>query len=483
MNDVFENSSAEWISIDQFSQATEGVLLLRGKWLRKKYYIFLDYRQAHRSITANFERGPLEFKIEGIISSRLRKLAQNHCVKEIFECKTSGTLLAPIYHRQSHSMDFLLRITNTKPPVLDLIDFNLKLSLCRASTQGQFSKSKELEDMGDFANNGRWTKTNLIPDPKQIKALPLDSNPSPEAPDAHTKELGARQRELAHKLHRKLKTAKKSLQKAQAHLPTNDTLDLAKTQADFVKSHASDWHDMDESASDEARKYEIDTDLPIGIALEESFGRIRKMRSAIAIQGEHFKNATQRIAELESDIARLRSNEVLEFQEFKKIADRHEVALSDQHGSDSAISNKSTSGKKHHAPILGRCFVIDGAYDVIVSRSSEEADLILKSARGNDFWFHAVQGTGSHVIVPYTNAFQSGLPPNLKRAAMILAAYYSDHTKNFGAEIYTATRHEIRKKKNMPAGLWLIDRASSEWVRYTEEELKDVLASRHKAHQ
>ena len=88
---------------------------------------------------------------------------------------------------------------------------------------------------------------------------------------------------------------------------------------------------------------------------------------------------------------------------------------------------------------------------IFVGRNaSENEELSIRVARGNDLWFHVESGAGSHVILRYekSGSFQ---PEDLDDAAA-LALYFSKlRSERKGEVVYTFCKH-LKKPKNSKPG-------------------------------
>jgi predicted ribosome quality control (RQC) complex YloA/Tae2 family protein len=87
---------------------------------------------------------------------------------------------------------------------------------------------------------------------------------------------------------------------------------------------------------------------------------------------------------------------------------------------------------------------------ILVGKSNRENDqLTFREARSQDFWFHAADYPGSHVVVKLEN--RAELPPVTLREAAQLAAYFSK-AKNLkkAAVHYTRKKNVLKMKKAAP---------------------------------
>jgi predicted ribosome quality control (RQC) complex YloA/Tae2 family protein len=111
---------------------------------------------------------------------------------------------------------------------------------------------------------------------------------------------------------------------------------------------------------------------------------------------------------------------------------------------------------------------------ILVGRSaSENEELTLRVARGNDLWFHVETGSGSHVILRYAkgDAFQDA---DIVDAAM-LALYFSPHRGAGSGDIVYTHRKYVRKPKNKPAGYVTYYNNRTKHIRFDDKLLGSLL--------
>ena len=95
-------------------------------------------------------------------------------------------------------------------------------------------------------------------------------------------------------------------------------------------------------------------------------------------------------------------------------------------------------------------FVDDNGFHIYVGKNNYQNDqLTFKFATGNDWWFHAKQMTGSHVIVKSEN---KELPDSTYEYAAALAAYYSSGRDNEKVEIDYLQKKNIKKPNGSAPG-------------------------------
>lgn len=95
-------------------------------------------------------------------------------------------------------------------------------------------------------------------------------------------------------------------------------------------------------------------------------------------------------------------------------------------------------------------FVDDNGFHIYVGKNNYQNDqLTFKFATGNDWWFHAKQMTGSHVIVKSEN---KEMPDSTYEYAASLAAYYSSGRDNEKVEIDYLQKKNVKKPNGSAPG-------------------------------
>ena len=110
-------------------------------------------------------------------------------------------------------------------------------------------------------------------------------------------------------------------------------------------------------------------------------------------------------------------------------------------------SGKKTNRVSKSQPLH---FVDDNGFHIYVGKNNYQNDqLTFKFATGNDWWFHAKQMTGSHVIVKSEN---KELPDSTYEYAAALAAYYSSGRDNEKVEIDYLQKKNVKKPNGSAPG-------------------------------
>jgi predicted ribosome quality control (RQC) complex YloA/Tae2 family protein len=109
---------------------------------------------------------------------------------------------------------------------------------------------------------------------------------------------------------------------------------------------------------------------------------------------------------------------------------------------------------------------------ILVGKSAKGNDVLtFKVARSYDFWFHAQQAPGSHVVLVVVDKNQAPSRRSVSEAAQA-AAYYSDLRKSKNVPVmYTEKRH-VRKAKDGAPGKVVVQQFKSIFVRPLLPETK-----------
>ncbi len=126
---------------------------------------------------------------------------------------------------------------------------------------------------------------------------------------------------------------------------------------------------------------------------------------------------------------------------------------------------------------LYRTFRARSGRRILVGRSAEENDtLSTKIARGRDFWFHARDWSGAHVVLRLQNRDESPDSEDLVDAAT-LAAHFSKGRNDTAVEVsYTRAKH-VRKYGDLPPGRVSVSNEKTIGVRLEEGRLQRLLDS------
>lgn len=147
-----------------------------------------------------------------------------------------------------------------------------------------------------------------------------------------------------------------------------------------------------------------------------------------------------------------------ELDHLESIATSLEIALTEDDLSqirqelvDSGYIKKRAQNNKK-ARFISKPFhyISSDGFDIYVGRNNYQNDeLTFKFANGSDWWFHAKQMPGSHVVL---RTMGRDVPDRAFEEAASLAAYYSKGAKNDKVEIDYVQRKEVKKPNGAKPG-------------------------------
>jgi predicted ribosome quality control (RQC) complex YloA/Tae2 family protein len=149
---------------------------------------------------------------------------------------------------------------------------------------------------------------------------------------------------------------------------------------------------------------------------QRKFERAKKLKRAqqkLAARAQELRQEVEYLAGVESSLERAESPEDL-----AKLREELRARLRLDRTSSPAIGRRRRTVQTKS----GREFLI-GGYRVLVGRSSKENDELVRRASREDYWLHARDRPGAHVIVK--NPTQREVPRDVLEQAAQLAAYYS----------------------------------------------------------
>ena len=408
-------------------------------WRQKAYLIF--YLTGKKGQIKLAHEKPKDTSPSQLCTSILRKNIPTGQIEQILPLE-NGDFIAPVHIQKK--LAFFLRLDNSGPVFFELIAANHD-SILRYGPSGTFSKRKTA--LKPFDESSWLALDNRLP------ALILDLS-TLESQDKKENDNPMQighfylQQHIKKRLKRRLKTINKSLREQKAHQASpQDTFKLEREikhleQHDFIKENQPN---------------------SIGRQLSELYALLKKKKRSTTLAGEQIAQCQREIKALTEDLA-ITEGQALEEAALLAIAAKWRL-------NPPKNPSQASSSPAKASPYFK--FLVDGQL-LLVAKNAELGDKLLKSAKGNDLWFHIAGQKGAHILAPFSKDEPSG---KAKHAGAILALFYAKNKESSKGEVYIAKRHHL-KKDGPKTGLWKIEKAQTLTINYTQSELQEILQTK-----
>jgi predicted ribosome quality control (RQC) complex YloA/Tae2 family protein len=116
----------------------------------------------------------------------------------------------------------------------------------------------------------------------------------------------------------------------------------------------------------------------------------------------------------------------------------------------------------------------DNGWTILIGRSAKENDELLRhEIRGSDLWLHARDYSGSYVFIKAQK--NKTFPLELMLDAARLAVYYSKARKNLQGNVYYTFAKYLRRVKDGPKGLVTPSLEKNLYVKFQEDDIRNLL--------
>ena len=264
-------------------------------------------------------------------------------------------------------------------------------------------------------------------------------------PIADAKRIEEERKTLLSRLQRKLSSARSKLKGLEKRRTAADQMERVRQDGELLKASLGQWKRGDRSIEVQdwfvpeapLRKLPLDPKLDPNGNVKKVFARYKKLQRSAQHVGAEIEAQTERIAELESWLARAEPCEDPAALEQEAIAAR---ILDPRQVADVRKKKAPTQRLPY------RSFYADDGTEIRVGRNARDNDeLTLRHARGSDLWLHTADAPGSHVILK-VQRHQSPSDEAVLDAAT-LAVHFSP-LKNAGkANVHVVHQKRVQKPK------------------------------------
>lgn len=454
----------------------------------QKFFLIVDANQRSQGVRAATEK-PEGLKAQGAFVALVRKHAPTGGLSGIFRQKSDGTLWLPLHTKGGDAPGFFLQVLAAKPPELRFIAQDPPVPaavLVRKSSQGTFTKRR---DLGQPTPESFATEEFEDLTDETLAALVTPEREAGESPDEEKKDDAAPgdglpefQRDAGRRLARKLKTVRKYRDKSAASTPHAAAIEGAERSANLLKASThllrEGLHEINISTDLGPLRVELDPELSPGANIDLAFVNLKKLKRAAAVGHAEEKKASHEVHALETALAKMRDAPLSERDVAAVLRDFRVAAIVRPNAPRDARAAAATPYKTYFLALpKSRTDDVTKKAKALVGKGAHENDELCRSAKSDDWWFHAVGLHGSHVVLP-SRQLPNGLTPELIRGGAILALHHSKAKDNLRGEVYVTQRRHLRKKKGLPPGLWLVEQAETVFVAYTESELAEILSEK-----
>ncbi len=448
-----------------------------GEEYPKKTHLTLDLRQ--QSFGARFTaEKPSDASSNHAFIQILRKQLANFAIKEILVDEASGNLYIPLLSGPETSHPWRIILFRSRPPLASLVDPE-GIVFVSYGQKGTFTKKHSLN-----SPIPEQLEKNLLPallseialskqtdTDRELQTLDVEDSPL----EADRELVPEAQRELVARLKRKQKTIRKTLEKLKKDLPSASEVEaeerrafLLQSYAHLVKLEAIELRlEPALSGLDEELVINLDPEKTTGAQIEAAFQSFRRVRRGRDMGRQQIERADSEMQSLAEDLEFLK--QARSPSDWDSLSRKYRLPAI-------TLARKSAQDDDGGAKAF-KTYQASTGHTILVGKDAQHNDTLTKSARSNDYWLHAVNVTGSHVIIPAAPDIRQTLPTQLMREAAILALHFSRFREDLAGECYVTRKAQLKKQKGMPPGLWRINQSESFFFRYTEAELKILLAT------
>lgn len=261
----------------------------------------------------------------------------------------------------------------------------------------------------------------------------------------------AKAKSAAAKVNQEIARGEKLRQKLNADLENHGDAEHWKRLGDLILANLADAVRIDGKLLlvdyfDEATpaiEIETDENLSLTETAEKFFKRYTKARNAKEEIAKRLTGLETQIADLQGRKARIE----------QALAERDEDFFNEIAEKKTEKTSPRTKSKRAESFSGARRYISSDGLEILVGKGSKDNDqLTFRVAKSLDFWLHAADYAGSHVVVRNPNRMEN-LPPKTLLEAAELAAFFSQGKTQPKAAVNYTQKKFVNKPKGAAAGL------------------------------
>lgn len=192
---------------------------------------------------------------------------------------------------------------------------------------------------------------------------------------------------------------------------------------------------------------------------QKYFQKYQKLRNAVKLIGEQIAETKQEIAYLQSVLAQLELAGPMDLELIK------EELIEEGYVKRSSVKQKRQTKKAQPAK-----FISSDGTEILVGRNNLQNDqLSLKTAKKNEYWLHAKDIPGSHVIIRHTEPSEQTI-----LEAAELAAYYSKYRYSAQVPVDLVQVKHLRKPNGAKPGYVIYENQKTYYMTPVEENVEKL---------
>ena len=192
---------------------------------------------------------------------------------------------------------------------------------------------------------------------------------------------------------------------------------------------------------------------------QKYFQKYQKLRNAVKLVGEQIEETKQEIAYLQSVLTQLELAGPMDLELIK------EELIEEGYVKSSFVKQKRQTKKSQPAK-----FIASDGTEILVGRNNLQNDqLTLKTAKKTEYWLHAKDIPGSHVIIRSTDPSEQTI-----LEAAELAAFYSKYRHSAQVPVDLVQVKHIRKPNGAKPGYVIYENKKTYYMTPVEENIEKL---------